>query len=363
MFQSFPPPNEGKLLGLQAARGVAAMLVVAFHAERAIGLPQYAGQRPFGGLATFGHAGVDFFFVLSGFIILTAHRADIGRPGALARYAGRRISRIYPAYWVVTAATALALMAGPGRDTLPSWQGAAASLLLIPHGADPIAGVAWTLEWEMTFYVVFGLAILSRRLAIMLAAAWAVLAAACAVMPGGGPHYGRLAFASYDLQFAIGLAAAWLSQRSPPSRPILIVWAGVAAFLAAGMAETADLLPEQSPATRAAYGLASGMAVVGLTWAERQGRLRVGRTMTLLGGASYSIYLIHLTPIMFAVQAMTVLGVVALVPGWVVMAGVCALAAAYGVAFHLVIERRLTLWAQRLAAGLTTPKAQAVPAP
>jgi len=48
----------------------------------------------------FGHAGVDLFFVISGFIILFVHYDDIGRPERLGRYVGRRLSRILPTYWV-----------------------------------------------------------------------------------------------------------------------------------------------------------------------------------------------------------------------------------------------------------------------
>jgi len=65
------------------ARGVAALTVVLYHATRGLSLPQYLGYIPFGNSLGFGHAGVDFFFVLSGFIIMHAHTADIGRPERL----------------------------------------------------------------------------------------------------------------------------------------------------------------------------------------------------------------------------------------------------------------------------------------
>jgi peptidoglycan/LPS O-acetylase OafA/YrhL len=94
--------SQGKLSGVQTARGVAALTVVLYHATRALSLPQYLGYIPFGNSLGFGHAGVDFFFVLSGFIIMHAHTADIGRPERLYRYMWRRVTRIYPIYWVVT---------------------------------------------------------------------------------------------------------------------------------------------------------------------------------------------------------------------------------------------------------------------
>ncbi len=77
--------SDGRLSGVQAARGVAALMVVLYHATRALSLPQYLGYIPFDNAFGFGHAGVDFFFVLSGFIIMHAHAADIGKPERLYR--------------------------------------------------------------------------------------------------------------------------------------------------------------------------------------------------------------------------------------------------------------------------------------
>src|SRR5690242_21024508 len=92
----------GKLTGLQAMRGVAALLVVLHHAAGTLALPKYADVAIAGGLLTpLGRAGVDLFFVLSGFVIYYVHRADIGRAQSFRRYMLRRLVRIYPTYWVV----------------------------------------------------------------------------------------------------------------------------------------------------------------------------------------------------------------------------------------------------------------------
>ena len=55
-------------------------------------------------LFDFGHAGVEFFFVLSGFIILHIHWKDLGHPSRFSSFAGKRFLRIYPMYWLVLAA-------------------------------------------------------------------------------------------------------------------------------------------------------------------------------------------------------------------------------------------------------------------
>ena len=60
-----PLQKRERLLGIQFARGLAALLVVIYHGSRMVALPQYAGHKGFGGFFEFGYAGVDFFFVLS----------------------------------------------------------------------------------------------------------------------------------------------------------------------------------------------------------------------------------------------------------------------------------------------------------
>ena len=167
-----------KLQGIEACRGFAAVLVVFYHAGRLISLPQYYNYIPLGDFFGFGHAGVDFFFVLSGFIITLVHRRDLGRPAALGRFCYRRFVRIYPLYWIVTAIVCVLALFSPDRAARLAPGHLVASLLLLPHGQDPLLGVGWTLEHEMLFYLAFALAIASRRLGLVLVAVGGGLAIA-----------------------------------------------------------------------------------------------------------------------------------------------------------------------------------------
>lgn len=71
---------------LQAGRGIAAMLVVLFHLGGAFAAEKYFGIAAFSIPFKFGSAGVELFFVLSGFIIFSAHRDDIGQVSKIAGY-------------------------------------------------------------------------------------------------------------------------------------------------------------------------------------------------------------------------------------------------------------------------------------
>ena len=83
---------------IQACRAAAAIAVVMFHISVTFAAAKYFNEPIFAQLLRFGSAGVEFFFVLSGFIIYFIHHRDIGNPMALGRFFRRRIERIYPSY-------------------------------------------------------------------------------------------------------------------------------------------------------------------------------------------------------------------------------------------------------------------------
>src|ERR1700733_9666444 len=167
--------------GIQSCRAVAALLVVVYH-NAIIYFPLYTGlfdlktQFRSGGPSffDFGHAGVDFFFVLSGFIILWVHQADIGRPDRFSRYFWRRTIRIYPTYWVVLALLLPIYFIRPDmgggyeRDPSEILQ----SFLLFPQAHLPIVPASWTLSHELLFYAIFAVLLFNRRAGLLLLGAW-----------------------------------------------------------------------------------------------------------------------------------------------------------------------------------------------
>src|SRR5882762_91392 len=114
------------LKALQAGRALAAISVAAFHLSLMMGLDRYGGQAVFREYTKLGNLGVDFFFVLSGFIILFAHVDDIGKSDAWGAYVYRRFVRLFPIYWLYTGTFVLLLALVGGTDakmptTLGDW--------------------------------------------------------------------------------------------------------------------------------------------------------------------------------------------------------------------------------------------------
>ena len=303
------------LRSLQAGRALAALMVLGFHLGPTV--KHYFGAAPF--FLPFGHAGVDFFFVLSGFIITAAHRGDVGRPGRLGRFLWKRFVRIYPVYWIVF----LAAFAAAYRFVDLSVPAFLHALLLTPTGVAPVISVAWSLQWEVIFYLLFGALIVHPLLAA------AGLVAIFATGLPDAPLYLGL--------FLAGALAALAADRYPklPGRSLAAV--GVAIFAAACVH---DVLTGVKPT--AWLGAGAAVAIVGLVCAERAGHVWGGqRWLQLLGDASYSLYLIHYPLISAGCKVATALGLRGDTWGMVMYPVLLAAALAAGVGLHLWIEKPL----------------------
>lgn len=276
----------------QAGRALAALAVVVFHLSIMMGLPRYGGQAIYREFTQLGNRGVDFFFVLSGFIILFAHAGDLGQPVRWGHYAQRRFIRLFPIYWLYTGVYVLALSFTGGTDaSMPgTWADWLTSLTLIRFtDANPPLGVAWTLFHELAFYAAFSVLIISRRAGVLALALFMGLALAFFHFPG---ETGRNAFttytAAYNLYFVFGMGAYGLYRRGGSGGPELLiglVLAGWALFGMPGQFQAASML--------LAFGLA--LLLAGAVKLESSGWLPIPAVLAFMGDASYSIYLTHVS--------------------------------------------------------------------
>jgi peptidoglycan/LPS O-acetylase OafA/YrhL len=200
-----------KLDGVQTLRGVAAVVVALFHfsvLERAFYGPDFLLT----GFSGYGRAGVDLFFVISGFIMVLVPGQTRSGAQSAWEFLVKRAVRIYPPYWVVTLAViAIWWLSGGflmafliGKN--PNW---IASLTLWPQDRYPILLVGWTLIHEMYFYLVFA-ALLFAPIAWRprLLALWALIVLASTlfgVKPTSAVEKVVLSFESLDAGVYFGL--------------------------------------------------------------------------------------------------------------------------------------------------------------
>ncbi len=318
-------------------RGIAAVAVVLCHAARHV-------DKAFGATAaTFpfqvGHAGVDLFFVISGFIILFVYRGDIDRPRRLPHYLARRFTRVVPLYWVGLAMSVVLATAGGHPVALPRL---ALSATLLPTVAEPVMGIAWTLQYEAVFYAVFAVLILHRPVGLALLAAWLawIAAAACGLEADGVPS---ALFGSYGLEFfmgmGMGVAQALHRGWAPPAR--LTAKVGLLLPGGAGVLEGVGMLDGYGALARLAYGLPVALLVLGVAAADRAGDLTVPGWLRRIGGASYSIYLFQFVFIGVAWQAWRAAGLDRHAPAFACFLALSTAGVAGGLATARLVEQPL----------------------
>ncbi|MET0294755.1 MAG: acyltransferase [Phenylobacterium sp.] len=340
-------PVLGEIRTIQYLRGLAAFGVLAFHAaERA------------GYTFDIGAAGVDVFFVISGFIMWTVSASRPTTPGA---FLTRRIKRIAPLYWAVTLTVSAVAVLIPG--SFPRVEVTVAALLkslfFVPY-RDPQGLIApliipgWTLNYEMAFYLLFALALLTGarlRPWLVTGALAGLVLLGLAVRPQSA-----VGIAYTDpvlLEFAAGvwLGKLWSDGRLGSARAgWTLALAGFAAFAAAGFFAAPTGLVRV-----AAWGAPALMLVAGAVTLERARSIPDLMPLRALGDASYSVYLVHALAISIAVRGLALVGVV---EGPVLFCASLATGLIVGVAAYALVEKP----AMALLRGARRPAASVAPA-
>lgn len=310
------------LANLQALRALAAIGVVIFH----VGLMPGTGL-PF----QVGAAGVDIFFVLSGFIIAYSSSRDA------RQFLPRRLVRVLPAYWIATViAAAFTLQKMPLPDAA-DWL--MQSLFYLPHpqGRPVLIFVAWTLVYELAFYLLYWLAFLAgvRRAPLLMLAALPALA--LVHLPGlGGPWPLLLEFA-LGIAIYLGVERFDLCRRIGKRAGLLMAGTAMALLPVLPRLINYDTDDCQSLERVITWGLPAAGIVLGAIIAERDGFAIRNRTIQVLGAASYAIYLLH--PI--AVGQLLQLPPIPPPLSWATCLAATAAAVAVAVAFHIWGEKPL----------------------
>lgn len=339
-------------------RGLAASVVVAHH------VPQYLeGRAPYQLPALpHGAAGVDVFFIISGFVMYCATR---DKQRHWLTFLSLRFARVLPMYWLVTCALTLVVWAVPSAFATfrVPFDYAAKSLLFVPvYDAQgyirPVLAAGWTLYFELSFYLLVAVCLALFGRAAMLASALVLVTTSTVVELVGLPerHSAWQLISPIIVEFALGIALAHLAH-APWAKASLVRRAPLALGLSVGGLFAIARVEPQDFGTRLLYWGLGSFGVVSATVLMEPELSAIRARLWLLnklGDASYSMYLIHgvlfsliwkLTP--GALKAQPVAAFVVLLLGPIVAS----------VPVHVLVERPLN---RRVAGWLrrTPPAAQ-----
>jgi peptidoglycan/LPS O-acetylase OafA/YrhL len=371
MVASMPARRPARLDALTGLRFWFAFLVVAHHS-----LEHWYGGRVHA-LADFGYIGVDFFFVLSGFVLTWSARPGVGP----LRFWWNRFARIWPLH-LTTLLLAVALGVGVGAGALVQ------NLLLVqawwpkPHVYFGFNAVSWSLSCEVFFYLCFPLLLRLLDRTSPARRAYVVGAVTCALLvyPGlfsltvaprdpGGWEWTTYVLPLWRLgEFVVGIVAALAVRdgwRPRVSGRIALAGATALAIGYVSVGEWRGGLPNR-PLTEVVAMLVVGGVLAAVAVDEIAGRRTwlSSRLMVELGAASYALYLCHALLYGWLVARWPATGEGVLRPlGW---AGYVALALGLALLLHHVVEvpaeRSLRRLADRRAARRRTAEITPYPA-
>lgn len=239
------------------------MAVVAHHA--------FPGQVPIGA------AGVDLFFVVSGFIMMSC----AGKRTPFA-FLADRAWRIYP-LWLIAVTPWLLMEPHTPLEVLRS-------LTLWPvfsgQWLNPALGVGWTLSFEIVFYLAFALALRTRATVPLF------LFGLCLIL---GMSTKSILFwflgSPLSFEFLLGVAIARLPYSEKGG--LCAVGAAIVGFLLAPTGFYDQAFDAGAAFRVLAWGIPAALLLYGARSLERYFDAKAFAPAVLVGSASYSIYLFH----------------------------------------------------------------------
>jgi len=290
---------------LDGLRGTAALVVLIFH------LLEVTCGEPAKNPLHHAYLAVDFFFMLSGFVI--GHAYDRRWPRmSLAGFFGRRLQRLHPLVLLGATLGLVGYLADPfAREA----QQAAPAAILLTYGllllvlpspdlpnrwgeTHSLNGPTWSLLQEYLANIAY--ALILRRLSVQALAAIAAIAGAGLLVAGGlrgdlGAGWGWTTFWYAPIRTAFPFLAGLLLHRTGARLSLPGGWAMLSLVLVAAFA--APTLSMQG--TIKANGVFEALIIIGLfpliiaAGAAAEARGLLGRLSGWLGAISYPLYVTH----------------------------------------------------------------------
>lgn len=287
--------NRDRVHEIDLLRFVAAISVVFFHYAFRGFAADGLSPMPYPALshgAAYGYLGVELFFMISGFVILMTASG-----GSLRKFAVSRLVRLYPAFWVCCAITAMATLIFNQEPFSVNGRQFLINLTMLNgfFGVPSVDGVYWSLFVELKFYGLIALILLLRRIrqieAILVA--WLCISIANQFLKSGKLEY--LLITNYAA-FFIGGANFYLIWKNGVSviRSLVIFFSWLLGCWTA--LKGVSVFPEiygTTLETSNVLGIISCFFLVMLLVALRKTGIFLNRNWYVLGVMTYPLYLLH----------------------------------------------------------------------
>ncbi|WDI32302.1 acyltransferase [Hyphococcus flavus] len=297
--------QSAHIWNIQALRGIAALMVLVSHIN---GIePNMPGSDLLPDQLRIGTTGVDLFFLISGFVMVTVAERTRAGVGGAARFAYNRVARIYPLYWLASLTILIIYLGGEALFAIPyEEKPLVSSFLLAPAKGLPLLTVGWTLIHELYFYVVFSIILLAapnRKVLMLTFWGFFIIIANIADWTSANP-WTKLIFSPLTFEFLTGAFLAYLVKKTSGRWGWPAFFAGLAilSYQAVGFGDREWELIVDHGARAATYTAPFALILYGAAALERAQQIKAPDWLTAIGDASYSLYLFHVPAVMIVTQ-------------------------------------------------------------
>jgi exopolysaccharide production protein ExoZ len=283
--------------------------------------------------------GVDFFFVLSGFMIHLLYKKRI-KQNYESTFLKKRALRIYPLVWTFTVISLpvyyLLPSVGSGHETQTIT--ILRSLLLFPQN-EPVLGATWSLSHVVLFYIWFVFLMKYTKPTIFVVGIWAITIFANLFLDFAENSNILIGFVlnPYNLEFILGVILAQISLKCKVKNPRIILFTGVILFMYnwLGVIKSINIYPTLT------YSIGAGLIIIGAITIDKEKLKPVNPIVDLIGDSSYAVIITNLPIIIVLIKILNVLGLFDLINHSVLLIFVGLIASIGGIIIHKVIEEPL----------------------
>lgn len=298
------------VFSVQYLRGVAACMVLLEHIGHKSA--QHSSNVLSGWHA--GGAGVDLFFLISGFIMCHTMLEKHQQPNAAVSFLWRRVLRIIPLYWFVTCLALVPYFLMPSQvNSSGGSTDLFSSFFLLPTSGVYLVANGWTLSYEFLFYALFTFGLLfSRGIGSLLVVLMLLALAMLGFLQPQNSLWGAFLSNQLLLEFAVGIGLGYyLSyiQRLPIIIMPLLIGVGIGALLAVNQGIQSNIRVID-------FGVPMLLIMIAGLGLEKELRKSPKQLLNLLGDSSYAMYLIHPFILVAGAMVLSKLGLTDAMGGW-----------------------------------------------
>jgi peptidoglycan/LPS O-acetylase OafA/YrhL len=334
--------TENKFITIQVRRGIAAIMVMLYHATRHYNLK---GLNFIGNIFKNGYLGVDIFFVLSGFVITISSLKYFKNKNPL-EFTIKRITRIFPSFWLylLFPLTILYFIFPQFIYDKSAFEFSNyLKVIFLTFNHPTISQVTWTLSFELYFYFLFLMILINKSFKFLVVCVLIFSFLNLVGLPvSQNLYFKKYLFSPLVLEFFLGVLIAFILQKINTIKKYLqfvILFISLTLFLLSFYLEDYNYIHISKHNRFLYFGIASFLLILSSLLIEKFNKISFNKYLVSIGDASYVLYLIHSIILSFFNNSLILTGRFIILNNQITTVIICFLIVIISIIIHKYTEK------------------------